>query len=385
MNHFITNNYPVITNNYSEGTITLVHELPENTNPEVLLVEANTKLATIDAYIDLKLPFNTIIATHASLSKLINAVPDCTDYYLIIDDYEELFNTPINSVFENYINFKNCAFVTTWPLIDSFILDEIKHLKRSEIIQPIKTYINKTDNIDYELSYLLKSNKSISIFTNDKLPENLDPNINIYPLNYDNEIKDSVCIVYDKSGRSLFETLNVIYNLSTILQGEELIYLTSQLKCAYSKDTLDEGVHLGKTLLEGYSTLDEYHLNIEKHLYNPNFRKLYVKLENNIFHLDNKRIKKESFLIDMYNSIINNDGSNNIYYKDITQNKVDLILKKYPITKKIYSYKELTNIYASKFKEAGINWSPKIIKKYFNYIEKVRKRYYGVKTTLYYF
>ena len=41
--------------------------------------------------------------------------------------------------------------------------------------------------------------------------------------------------------------------------------------------------------------------------------------------------------------------------KDITQNKVDLILKKYPITKKIYLYKELENIYVPKFKEVGIN------------------------------
>ena len=71
MNHFITNNYPEITN---RNTITLVHKLPENTNPEVLLVERNTKLSIINAYIDLNLPFNTIIATHASLDKLVYAV-----------------------------------------------------------------------------------------------------------------------------------------------------------------------------------------------------------------------------------------------------------------------------------------------------------------------
>lgn len=88
----------------------------------------------IQNYINSTTDFKKIIATYDALEKLMENIPNYSDYFLLIDEYHLLFNdysfrkAVIQTVLQNFRKFKDWCFMTATPLKKEFILEELKDI-----------------------------------------------------------------------------------------------------------------------------------------------------------------------------------------------------------------------------------------------------------------
>ena len=159
-------------------TIELVRS---KTNPEYLPVDSEVDIYAIRQYVAKRLSNNQfikIIGTYDSLPKIMQAVPGCTEYFLLIDEYHLLFNDysfrskAILNILINFRKFDDWAFLTATPLNETFTLKELEDIDQITYQWPQATKVNikikDTAYIQRELVRIITSypERNIHVFLN---------------------------------------------------------------------------------------------------------------------------------------------------------------------------------------------------------------------------
>ena len=159
-------------------TIELVRS---KTNPEYLPVDGDVDIYAIRQYVAKRLSNNQfikIIGTYDSLPKIMQAVPGCTEYFLLIDEYHLLFNDysfrsrAILNILINFRKFVDWAFLTATPLNETFTLKELEDIDQITYQWPQATKVDikikDTAYIQRELVRIITSypERNIHVFLN---------------------------------------------------------------------------------------------------------------------------------------------------------------------------------------------------------------------------
>lgn len=159
-------------------TIELVRS---KTNPEYLPVDGDVDIYAIRQYVAKRLSNNQfikIIGTYDSLPKIMQAVPGCTEYFLLIDEYHLLFNDysfrskAILNILINFRKFDDWAFLTATPLNKTFTLKELEDIDQITYQWPQATKVDikikDTAYIQRELVRIITSypERNIHVFLN---------------------------------------------------------------------------------------------------------------------------------------------------------------------------------------------------------------------------
>lgn len=159
-------------------TIELVRS---KTNPEYLPVDGEVDIYAIRQYVAKRLSNNQfikIIGTYDSLPKIMQAVPGCTEYFLLIDEYHLLFNdysfrsNAILNILMNFRKFDDWAFLTATPLNETFTLKELEDIDQITYQWPQATKVDikikDTAYIQRELVRIITSypERNIHVFLN---------------------------------------------------------------------------------------------------------------------------------------------------------------------------------------------------------------------------
>lgn len=159
----------------------------------ILGITGDTNNTEILTYIKSDIKYKKLVATYDSLERLINIIPNYSEYFLLIDEYHLLFNDynfrsdSILFVLNNFNKFKDWAFMTATPLKDEFILKELKDIPQItyewECATPVNITIKDTYFVQKELLNLIDiyKDRNLHIFLNSvstiyKISEKLDSN-----------------------------------------------------------------------------------------------------------------------------------------------------------------------------------------------------------------
>ena len=141
-------------------------------------VDGKVSVNNIKDYLLQEKSFKKVIATYDALPKLMKAIPNYKEYFLLIDEYHLLFidysfrSEPIRFILDNFRKFDNWCFMTATPLKDEFILDELKDIDKINYkwtnTIPVKINIKNTGYIQKALlEYIeLIKDKNFHIFLN---------------------------------------------------------------------------------------------------------------------------------------------------------------------------------------------------------------------------
>lgn len=141
-------------------------------------VDGDVSKQQIKDYIKSNTSFKKIIATYDALEKLMETIPNYSDYFLLIDEYHLLFNDysfrsePIRFILDNFRKFRNWAFMTATPLKEEFILKELENVKQITYewtkATPVNIIIKDTYFIQKELLNLIDiyKDRNLHIFLN---------------------------------------------------------------------------------------------------------------------------------------------------------------------------------------------------------------------------
>lgn len=159
-------------------TIELVRS---KTSPEYLPVDGEVDIYAIRQYVAKRMSNNQfikIIGTYDSLPKIMQAVPGCTEYFLLIDEYHLLFNdysfrsNAILNILLNFRKFDDWAFLTATPLNETFTLKELEDIDQITYQWPQATKVDikikDTAYIQRELVRIITSypERNIHVFLN---------------------------------------------------------------------------------------------------------------------------------------------------------------------------------------------------------------------------
>ena len=145
---------------------------------DILSITGDTSNLEIERYIRSKIKYKKIVVTYDALKRIINVIPNFSEYFLLIDEYHLLFNDysfrsdPILFILHNFKRFTNWAFMTATPLNDEFILDELKDVDQViyewENIIPVNIIVKDTGYIQRELLKLIDiyQDRNLHIFLN---------------------------------------------------------------------------------------------------------------------------------------------------------------------------------------------------------------------------
>ena len=101
---------------------------------DYLGITGDTSNKAIKDYIYSEIKYKKLIATYDSLSRIMEIVPNYSEYFLLVDEYHLLFNDysfrsdVILFILNNFRKFKDWAFLTATPLKEEFILEELKDI-----------------------------------------------------------------------------------------------------------------------------------------------------------------------------------------------------------------------------------------------------------------
>lgn len=158
---------------------------------DYLGITGDVSNSTIKNYIYSDVKYKKLIATYDSLSRIMEIVPNYSEYFLLIDEYHLLFNDysfrsdVILFILNNFKKFRDWAFLTATPLKDEFILEELKDIPQLtyewEGSSKVNISIRDTCFIQKELFNLIElyKDRNLHIFLNSvstiyKITEKLD-------------------------------------------------------------------------------------------------------------------------------------------------------------------------------------------------------------------
>ena len=141
-------------------------------------VDGNVTKKDIEDYINSENSYKKIVATYNALPKLMDAIPNYFEYFLLIDEYHLLFNDyalrgdSIKFILNNFRKFNDWCFMTATPLKEEFILKELEDIQQInyEWKNSIPVNINIKDTYFVQktiLEYIDKfKDKNLHIFLN---------------------------------------------------------------------------------------------------------------------------------------------------------------------------------------------------------------------------
>lgn len=147
----------------------------------LMCVYQNVTIEDIKNYILSDIQYKKIIGTYDSLNKIMSAIPEYSNYFLLIDEYHLLFNDysfrteAILNVLEKFRMFHDWCFMTATPLNDTFILQELKDIDQItyvwECAEKVNIHIKDTAYIQREIIDVMTSypNRNLHIFLNSVL------------------------------------------------------------------------------------------------------------------------------------------------------------------------------------------------------------------------
>ena len=145
---------------------------------DYLGITGDTSNKAIKDYIYSEIKYKKLIATYDSLSRIMEIVPNYSEYFLLVDEYHLLFNDysfrsdVILFILNNFRKFKDWAFLTATPLKEEFILEELKDIPQLtyewEGATKVNINIRDTCFIQKELLNLLElyKDRNLHIFLN---------------------------------------------------------------------------------------------------------------------------------------------------------------------------------------------------------------------------
>jgi hypothetical protein len=426
-------------------------ELAKNKQKQdYLLVYGKVSANDILRYVSSDLPYKKIIGTYDSLKKMLHIVP--SDYFLLIDEYHILFNAysfrneAILFLLRNYQAFQNFCFMTATPLDEDIVLDEIKHLKRLNIVWeksvPIKLNLVDTSFTNKELMKLFTLNEDCNyhIFLNSvrtikdivnkskitdyKVVCSETARANITALNTGSTL-DPVCRynfytatafegcdIFDEKGKTIIlcdtNIATTILDIATLVRQicgrlrnsyykEEITLILNTNKHRYAGTSSDvfqanvkENVKLGQYTEHKFNTDPdpEYKQKELRSYSEETYHSFYVnKYDNQIFYDDNLRKMDEynyKLITETFESTISvlKEMKNNNFIPK-TIEKRNWITEK--LSNREYSYKELEELFKLEFLERGIDFNGYKIKDHFPPFTKKIKTKNKIKETYYKF
>lgn len=141
-------------------------------------VDGNVNKKDIQNYLMKETSFKKIVATYDALPKLIDTIPNYTDYFLLIDEYHLLFNDYsfrgdcIKFILNNFNKFRDWCFMTATPLKEEFILKELKDVDQVNYIWekavPVNIHIKDTYFVQKTILEYIDSfkDRNLHIFLN---------------------------------------------------------------------------------------------------------------------------------------------------------------------------------------------------------------------------
>lgn len=159
-------------------TIALIKSKMKDKNFHLLGVYGKVDKKQIIDYICSDLPYKKIMATYDSLPRLIKIIPNWQEYFLLIDEYHLLFNDysfrreAVRGVLTFFRLFNNWCFLTTTPINNNFILDELKDIDQIEYewdnAQMVNISIRTVTYVLKDLALVMKlfPDRNLHIFLN---------------------------------------------------------------------------------------------------------------------------------------------------------------------------------------------------------------------------
>ena len=141
-------------------------------------VDGDVTKTEIRNYLMTETGYKKILATYDALEKLMDTIPNYSEYFLLIDEYHLLFNDysfrskPIMFLLNNFRKFNDWAFMTATPLKEEFILKELEDVDQItyewDNAIPVNIVIRDTSFIQKELINLIETYKdrNLHIFLN---------------------------------------------------------------------------------------------------------------------------------------------------------------------------------------------------------------------------
>lgn len=343
-------------------TIELVNS---KASEDYLAVFGEVNINDIQRYVAKRLKekkYIKIISTYDGLPKIMNAIPECVDYFLLIDEYHLLFNDysfrsgAILNILCNFRKFYDWAFLTATPLDENFILRELEDVDQITYEWPQATRVNMqikdTAFIQRELIRVISSypSRNLHIFLNSvstirTVIKRLDTDdfrvvcsskqkgkirhcrpitSPVQKLNFYTSCSFEGCDIYDENGMTVI--LSDTYIATTILdistkvkqvcgrirnskyKDECILILNTKLHryANIPKSKFEEfsnkNEHKGRERINMLSTCSEMNYLTEYELYSQNkigYNNLYVNFFNSKFFYDDN-LKK----IDLYNYLL---------------------------------------------------------------------------------
>ena len=399
-------------------------------------------------YINTRRGFKKIIATYNALSRLIEIIPNYSEYFLLIDEYHLLFNDyqfrsePIMFILNNFKKFKQWCFMTATPLKDEFILEELKDINKIEYVWnnsiPVQITIKDTYFTQKTITNLIEEikDKNLHIFLNsvktikDLVNKLQLKNYRIVCANNEfNKITDPVCRynfytscafegcdIYDKNGLCIIVSdtniSTTVLDITTKVRQicgrlrdskykDQIILILNTSKHRYAGTFEEEFMDkvlaleiLGKANEETFknasevgkkSMLQGYHKETSASMYVNKYQdKLFY--DPNLKYLD---IYNYKLVTEIYNTSISVLTELSSYFKteEIEKPKTGLewINKVLNFTKE-YTYQELETIFKPLFEQHNLKWNKNnSIKLYFPTHTSKRKTINKKKETYYRF
>lgn len=361
-------------------------ELAKNKGKDGFVVHGKVDDRQIIEYINSDIQYKKIIGTYDSLSRLINLVD--SSYFLLVDEYHILFNaysfrnTAILFILKNYNLFNDYCFMTATPLDDDIILDEIKHLNRTNITwlkavsiklnlvdasfttKELIKILNKESNLEINYHIFLNSIKTIKDIVTKanlqdykvvcsetsrqnnrtlKMGSTLDK---VCKYNFYTSTAFEGCDIFDPIGKTIIlcdtNIATTILDISTLVRQicgrlrdsiykEEVTLVLNTSKHRYAGTSLEifkakvkENIILGKYTEEKFNTdTDVLYKEKELRAYSAEtYNSFYVnKYNNNIFYDDNLR-KMDEYNYKLITEIYNNSIS---VIKEASKNNMELV------------------------------------------------------------
>ena len=333
-------------------------------------VDGNINKKDIQNYLKTELSFKKIVATYDALPKLMEAIPNYQDYFLLIDEYHLLFNDYsfrgdcIKFILNNFREFKNWCFMTATPLKEEFILEELKDIPQInyewENAIPVNIHIKDTYYIQKSLlNYIdLFKDRNLHIFLNSvstiyNLTKNIDDSIYrvvcsensktkiknfakvtspVKKLNFYTSCAFEGCDIYDPDGLCVIicdtNISTTILDIATKIRQvcgrlrdskykNECYLILNTSKHRYANTSkqefefqVSESERLGKLKYSKLHDITEDEKQIELRLYNKEqYSNLYLnKYKDNIYYDENLK-KMDVYNYNLISEIYNNSIS----------------------------------------------------------------------------
>lgn len=327
------------------------------------------KNSDLKQYLITQQSYKKVIATYDALPRILECVPNYSDYFLLIDEYHLLFNDyslrnkAIKYILQNFTRFKGWCFLTATPLQEEFILKELQNIPKIEYqweaAKPIRLEIKDTYFIQKEILDLITSikDKNLHIFLNSistinavikkinvdfrvvcsktskSRTFNVEPiTSQVKPVNFYTSCAFEGADIYDPDGLAIIVSdtsiSTTVLDIATKVRQvcgrirnskykDEYIFILNTSKHRYANTTKEEFMNLvqqseleGKDLLDGYQKFTDSQMLAQLKVFEEEkYYNLYLNRTDSSIYYDENLKKLDIYNYKLVSEIYNNSIS----------------------------------------------------------------------------